>query len=294
LADVSLVIPSRRGGASLLDTVAAFTEETRGGVEIIVAECAPDDTAARIAARWPAVHVIHAAGDRTIPQLRAAGLARATGGIVAMAGDACAPRAGWLAALRRAHESTPGAVGGALENGSTGRLVDWAVFFCEYGRFMTPLAAEPRADLPAQNVSYSRLALREIDDLVRQATWEPLWHWRLAERGARLVRDGSIVVVLNKRFTLTGFLRERFQYARSFAAQRLDGAPPARRARFTAGCIVLPLVVLVRLGRDLLPKRRHLGWLLLSLPYLCLFACAWAAGEAIGYAHGAGSTESIA
>jgi hypothetical protein len=296
LAEVSLVIPSQHGGGALLDTVAAFAAETGGAVEIIVSECAPDATAARIAERWPAVQVIHADGARTIPELRAAGLARATGAIVAMTGDACAPRPGWLAALRRAHAAQPAAVGGAVEPAPGGGAIDWAVFFCEYGRYMTPLAAEPRADLPAQNVSYGRSALADIDDLVRRGTWEPLWHWRLASRGARLVRDGSRVVVLTKRFTFAAFVRERFDYGRSFAAQRTAGAPRATRILFTLGCVLLPVVVVARVLRDVLPKRRHLRQLLLSIPLLAIFACVWAAGEAAGYLAGdpttrAGSTD---
>lgn len=288
---MSLVIPSRRGGAALLDTVAAFTGAADAGLEIVVAECARDGSGTRIGERWPAVHVVHFDAPRSIPELRAAGIAAASAPIVALAADACAPGAGWLAALRRAHADGPDAVGGALENGSAG-FVDWAVFFCEYGRFMTPLPAEPRADLPGQNVSYSRAALQQIDDLVRQGTWEPLWHWRLASRGARLVRDGSLVVVLRKRFTFAAFVRERFNYGRSFAAQRVAAASPVTRALYAAGCVALPAIVLFRLGRDLLPKGRHLGRLLRAVPCLIVFAGVWAAGEAAGYAAGAGRSAS--
>jgi hypothetical protein len=291
LADVSLVIPSQHGGAPLIETVAAFAEATGGAVEIVVAECAGDDTASRIRSRWSAVRVVHLEPPQTIPQLRAAALSGASGRIVAMTGDACAPGRGWLAALRRAHDAAPGAVGGAIENGSTDRLIDWAVFFCEYGRYMTPLAPEPAHDLPAQNVSYSREALASIDDLVRRATWEPLWHWRLASHGTPLVRDGAIVVVLRRRYSFAGFARERFDYGRSFAAQRTESSPVATRLLFAAGCVVLPAVVLFRIVRDVLSKRRHTRELLLSLPYLGMFACLWAAGEGTGYVFGSRAEE---
>jgi len=286
VADVSIVIASQHGGAFLLDTVGAFVEAARDA-EIVVVECAPDAGAA-VRARWPAVQVIHLDPPRTVPQLRAAGLRAAASPIVAMTSESCRPAPGWFAALLRAHESRPDAVGGALEPGSTDRLIDWAVFFCEYGRYLPPLAAEPRWDLPGHNVSYSRGALAAIDDLVARGTWEPLWHWRLAARGATLIRDGSLTVVLERRYTLTGFVRERFAYGRSFAAQRMEGAPLVRRVLFTIGCAALPAVVLVRILGAVLPKRRHLGWLLLSVPYLAVFACVWAAGEALGYAAGAG------
>jgi len=289
---VSLVIPSRRGGAALFETIDAFARDGGGELEIVVPECAHDGSGGRITERWPQIRVMHFDEERTIPELRAAGLFAARGGIVAMTGDRCAPRPGWLAAVRRAHADAPDAVGGPIENGSVDRLVDWAVYFCEYGRYMPPLAPEPRADLPGQNVSYARGALDSIRDLVQQGTWEPLWHWRLAARGARLVRDPSRIVVLRKRFTFAGFMRERFQYGRSLAGQRVAGESAARRALFAAGCLVLPGVVLLRLGRDVLPKGRHAGTFLRCVPYLALFACAWAAGEAAGYATGAGASAS--
>ncbi len=292
MADVSLVIPSRRGGPALLQTIEAFVKEGGSAIEIVVSECGRDGSDAGIRDRWPGVRVVHADGRRSIPELRAAGIAAATAPIVAMTSDACLPAAGWLDALRRAHAAGADAVGGAIENGSTDRLIDWAVFFCEYGRFMPPLPPRPVSDLPGQNVSYTRAALSRIADLVEQGTWEPLWHWRLAGSGARLVRDGSRVVTLSKRFTFAGFTRERFAYGRSFAAQRLAGASALKRAAFAGGCVLLPIVVLVRLGRDLLPKRRHAGRLLLAVPYLVAFACVWAAGEAVGYAAGAGGAAS--
>jgi hypothetical protein len=285
LADVSLVIPSRRGGPPLAATVAAFAAAGGEALEIVVAECGPDHG---FAERWPSVRLLHFDELRTIPELRAAGLAAATAPIVAMTSDACVPAPGWFEALRRVHASGVDAAGGAIENGSTGRLVDWAVFFCEYGRFLPPLAPSPASDLPGQNVSYSRAALERIADLVQRGTWEPLWHWRLAAAGARLVRDGSRVVTLTKRFTFVGFMRERFDYGRSFAAQRVAGAPALTRLLFALGSLGLPVLILARLGRDLLPKRRLLGRLLLSIPYLVVFACVWAAGEAVGYAAGEG------
>ena len=291
MADVSVVIASRAGGTALLDTVAAFVDATAGGAEIVVSECARDDCAARIRERWPAVRLVRLDEGSTIPQLRAAGIRSASSPIVALTSESCVPAPGWFAALRRAHESRPDAVGGAIENGSADRLIDWAVFFCEYGRYMTPLPPEPRTDLPGHNVSYSRGALAAIDDLISRGTWEPLWHWRLAGRGARLVRDGALVVVLRKRYTLSGFVRERFDYGRSFASQRVADASAARRALFTVGCLALPLVVLARILRDVLPRRRHLLQLLLALPYLAIFACVWAAGEALGYAAGASDAD---
>lgn len=288
---LSLVIPSSRGGAALLGTIEAFARDDES-IDIIVAESAGDDSRAAIQVRFPGVTVLHFDEPRTLPQLRAAGLLAARGAIVALTSDACVPAPGWADAVRRAHRQPAAAIGGAVENGATTRLLDWAVFFCEYGRYMLPLAPARTSDLPAQNVSYKRDALAGIRELLLSGAWEPLWHWQLVSQGAELCRDPSVVVTLRTHFTVAGFVRERFHYARSFAGQRLAGAPWPRRAAFAVAAVLLPPLLLARMAGQLLPKRRALGRLACSVPYLVLFACAWAAGECVGYAAGPGTSAS--
>jgi hypothetical protein len=288
-AQLSLVIPSNRGGRALIDTIAAFARED-AALDIIVAESACDGSREAVQAQFPRVTVLHFDEARTLPELRAAGLLAARGAIVALTSDACTPAPGWAEAVRRAHRHRAAAIGGAVENGSTTRLVDWAVFFCEYGRYMLPLAPAQTSDLPGQNVSYKREALTGIRETLLSGVWEPFWHWELASRGAELRRDPSIIVMLRRHDTVSGFVRERFHYARSFAGQRLQGARWLRRAAYAAGAVLLPPVLLARMGSQLLPKRRALGRLACSVPYLVLFTCAWAAGECVGYVAGAGAS----
>src|SRR5260370_3029404 len=291
MADPQLprVIASRRGGAALLDTIEAFARHDEA-IDIIVAADAGDDARTAILARFPRVRVLSFDEPRTLPELRAAGLLAARGAIVALTSDACPPGPGWAEARRRGHRQPAPAVGGAIENGATSRLADWAVFFCESGRYILPLTSPRPSDLPAQNVSYTRDALASIRALLLSGAWEPLWHRELALRGGELRRDPSLVVTLRKHYSVADFGRERFHYARSFAGQRLAGASWPRRAAFATGALLLPPLLLARMARDLLPKRRALARLACSVPYLVLFAWVWAAGECGGYAAGGGTS----
>ena len=205
-----------------------------------------------------------------------------------MTEDHCVARADWVESVLRAHDSGHAAIGGAVENGATARLIDWAVYFCEYGRHMTPIAAGPTNDLPGPNVSYKREAFDQFRDLLSPPTWEPLWHWRLQERGIRLVADPSLVIYHCKNFTFGGFMRERYHYARSFAGRRVAGAPFVRRALFLVGTPLLPPVVLARIVLRVWPKGRHRGAFLRSLPFIGLFTLSWAVGELMGYIFGEG------
>jgi hypothetical protein len=139
------------------------------------------------------------------------------------------------------------------------------------------------------------VALEAIGDLLEAGAWEPLWQWRLASRGLPMVQEGSIVVYHSKQYTLGGFVTERYRYARSLASQRAAGQSWPWRAARAAATPLVPAVLLLRLWRQVLPKARHRRELLLSLPYLIVFASVCALGEAVGYAAGPGrSAERIA
>ena len=71
---------------------------------------------------------------------------------------------------------------------------------------------------------------------------------------------------------------ERYLDARAYAGMKRAWLPFVRRALFTTGSFALPPLLL---ARRVLASHRHRAALVQSLP---LFVCAWAAGEALGYA----------
>jgi hypothetical protein len=285
---VSVVIASTAGGPPLFASLQSLIDAADTDVELIVAECAPLATRQELETRFPNVRLLHYADRRSLAELRAAGIRAACGAVVAIVADYCVARDDWLRALRRAHRGGAAAVGGAIENRATERIIDWAVFFCEYGRHMLPLPRRPTADLAGCNVSYTRAALHAFDDLLARATWEPLWHDRLASRRLKTIQDPSVVVFHTRRYSLAEFAVERYHYARSFAGQRVVERAWPVRCVLAAGSCALPAILLIRLARQLVPKRRHLRELLLSVPYLMALAVVTAIGEAVGYAAGPG------
>ena len=75
---------------------------------------------------------------------RAAGLAVANGDIVAILEDRGVPRSDWASAAARLHgELGHAVIGGAIENGLD-RMLNWAVYFCDFGRYQLPFAAGRR------------------------------------------------------------------------------------------------------------------------------------------------------
>src|SRR5262245_30836690 len=128
-------------------------------------------------------------------QLRAAGLAAARGAIVAVTEDHCVVRPDWCAQVLEAHQRWPRAavIGGALENGATSTLLDWAGFFVAQSSFLPPLPTGEREHVSGQaNVSYKAQVLPESFPAIGMV--ESHFQRQARARGEILVTDGRMVV----------------------------------------------------------------------------------------------------
>ena len=262
----------------------------RSRAEVIVLEASEDGAAERIAREYPWATVVSVAEPCSIPQLRSQGIRRARADIVVTTEDHCVCAEDWFDHILQAHAaSQAAAIGGAVENGSRERLVDWAAYICEYGPFMLPFAAGPRAQLPGPNVSYKRAVLeRAAGDLVAQGVWDNVIHDRLRARGQELWLEPSIVVYHMKRFGFWDFLMQRYYFGRSYAATRVRNAPGHVRAFFVTMALLLPPLFLWRYTRNFVGRRRFVKELIKALPLLLVFSLAWSVGEFFGYAFGDG------
>jgi hypothetical protein len=239
---------------------------------------------------WPyeVPHVAVVRSGASVFDLRARAVAHARGEVVAFSEDHCVPELNWCAELMEAHRSSPevDVVGGAVSNGSTKRLVDWANFLATFAEFLPPLASRPGARVPpAANVSFKRRALPER---------EPAPGWlelqlipQLYAEGRIALSEKPLVVHVQSHGRLGTFVLH-FHNGRSTM-----GLPGHR----------LPLrVLLPEIGRHLwhpwqlwwqtrlavrarswLPRRARL-----SLPLVLALAYCHSAGEVVGLLAGAG------
>jgi glycosyltransferase involved in cell wall biosynthesis len=279
-------------GADYLDACLAALARQGGGVraEVVVADRCGEGTRALIARKYPDVRLLSYAERLTIPHLRAIGIAHSRGDLVAVTEDHCVPAEDWYERIVAAHQSPYGAVGGAVENASTRRLVDWAVFLCEYHRHVSPIARGVVDDIPGMNAAYKREALAHLEDLLAAGRWESFLHARLRQVGFQLYADPSVLVYHRKFFGVTEFLQQRFHYGRAFAGMRVDRAAIWRRGFFVVGSLGLPPLLIGRIATCLFARRRHRLIFLRTLPLLILFTLSWAAGECLGYLAGPGDS----
>lgn len=287
---LTVVIVSTLGGRLLDETFKAIADQADGEVEIIVSagyaaadRFEPGPTTATIT-------LIRMTDRASIPELCGAGVRASRGAVVAVTSDHFVPAPDWITAIRRAHAEHPqiGVIGGAIESAATDNLIERAVYYCEYAQFGPAIPAEP-CRAPVASASYTRSALAELASFLTVPTWEPFWHQHLLRRGVAIQRDPRVRVRHRCPRTLSGFLRERYQFSRSLAGERFASATPAVSLTRGLGSFLLPPLLLVRLLRRL-RRSRDGGWKWATVPLLTLFTIPWAWGEVVGSLRGAGDT----
>lgn len=290
--EVSVVIASVNGLPYPLDCLEALSRQ-EGGVpaEVLLVDCTGPATVAVVQERYPDVKVLAFDEQRSVPWLRAAGIREASGRLVAVTEDHCVPYPDWFQRIVEVQGRTSwAAVGGGVVNASTERLVDWAVFFCEYSQHMDPVPAGPSHFIPGMNVAYDMDVLADMREVFAEGLWENFLHDKLRARGHVCGMDPSVLVGHKKRFTVRMFLAERFHYSRSFAGMRVQDASALRKALWAVAALALPPLLVYRIARNVRHKGRHLAEFRRALPLVVLFSCMWALGEVVGYLTGPGDS----
>lgn len=292
---LSVVVASSNHGALLKTCIEALAAQADPAtVEIIVARDAErfaDVDRSGLASRFPALRWIEAPAGTTVPRLRGLGIAAARGPLVAMIEDDCVVDTGWC----RGALASPGhfaALGGAVEPGPYRRRLDWAVYFCEYGRFMLPVPSGGAAPLPGNNVVYAQRALSELPEAGRMDFRDVFIHAAWQAAGVPTGVTGDLVVRNVNSWSPRHVTTVPFHHGRAYAAQRFGARGAAVRTGFAVLAIGLPAVKLLRTIAGTLSRRRLLGQLALALPWMLVFAGSWSAGEILGCLAGPGDSPS--
>jgi hypothetical protein len=291
---LSIVIAATQPWPEVRDSLdAVHAQAAELGAEIIVAyrdpRGMPDEPS-----RYPTVRWLSAPGASAF-QLRAAGLTAATGDIVAVTEDHCRVARDWCVRTLQAHREYPDAavVGGAVENGATEHLVDWANFFIANGGFMRPIPTGPRPDVGGQaNMSYKRWALPT--EHPPRGMVEAAYKQQLRARGATFVLDDRIVVEHVQSLGVAGSCRIHFDDGRCSAGFRRDEIARREWLFQVVRGVALPLRVVIDSARIAVRiavrKPAHRRRALLAAPFVALLLCFHAAGELIGYVAGPGDS----
>ena len=226
--------------------------------------------------------------EAIVPELRADGILYTHGEIVALVEDHCIFDPMWCQEIKKAHEFPYGIIGGSVENASVKRVLDWAVYFYDYGKYMLPNKADVQETLSGMNVSYKREALDMVQENYKNGFFETFVNEELKRRGMKLYMMPTAIVYHNKNYELGRATTQCFHLARSFAAKRILNSALSKRAFFIVTSFVLPVLLSARIAAWTISKGRHIKELILSFPCILLLMTIWSFGEFCGYLSGEG------
>lgn len=223
---------------------------------------------------------------RQYDRRRAVGVNLARGCIVAITEDYAVPSADWCQQILAAHEQPYAVIGGAINNG-VDRAMNWALYYCDFGRYGSPLrcgAAQYASDV---NIAYKREALMAVREVWQDAYRETVVNWTLRARGEKIFLDPRMMVEQHRPpVTLGEAYRERIEWGRMFAETRVLTGSLRRRVLYTLGVLLLPPLLTMRVLRHMLRQRRSLKQIATSLPLVAFLLSGWAVGELLGYLTG--------
>ncbi len=268
----------------------ALAHQSLPPVEIIVATRLPENERVRLAESFPAVHVIAAPPDTTIPVLRAMGIEASRGEVVLVTEDHCIPSAVWMARGAASIAAGSSIAGGPVENVWPSRLRDWAAFLTEYSGVVRPAGEGISNVIPGNNVAYRRDAALEIARYLSDGLWESFALEQICAGGHRTAFDRDMIVYHRRPFDFMYFAGQRFHFCRSWAGMRRRSIPRLARAAHAAGSVLLPFILWGRSWRNLSVRKRFTARFAVCAPLIFFYFCAGAAGEMLGYAMGSGQS----
>lgn len=224
-------------------------------------------------------------------QLRERGYAAATGEIVAVTEDHVHVPREWARQLVAAHHAHPeaSAIGGSVENGATGGVMDWGSFLIVQAPVAAPIrTGRARRLSGAVNVAYKRSAIERIDDYGGLGAMDGLHQRGLMQAGAVLINDDSIRVLHDQSLGFRGTTAIHYN-----AGRTMSGFKRAHLGLVDVIRIVgAPFVPLARYVRTvaLLAPRGYGPVLMRCTPAILWLLYAQGVGQLWGYLFGPGDS----
>ncbi len=286
---LSVLVGTRDGWPAITPSIEAVIDQVRDvGGELIVVDSSGGDAPDL----GPSVRWLPRPTCMTVFQLREVAYKESRGEIVASTEDHCRVMPGWCRRILDVARRASGGcgIGGALENGTTDNLMDWAAFIVTQAPALAPLpSGAVKRTTGAANVSMKRRAVERLPSHDGFGTIELFDIAEVARDGETLLQDDSLVVTHYQSMGFRGTSSVEFHNGRTlggFRRQYMDRRDWARVA--TAG--VLPLYRSARMLSVASRKRMPRRSLVAAIPWVVWFEYCTGAGQLLGYASGPGDS----
>lgn len=298
---ISIIIAVVSGPKALVRCLhSLYSQAQAHNAEIIVPCDSLDSASLRIAEDFPGVRCVQvpsvtegsydpgSLGHIRYDLQRATGLAHANGRLIALTEDHAVLASDWCSQLLVAHDENveAAAIGGAIEN-EVDSARNWALYYCDFGRYGRPLSTSKVEFLSDVNVCYKRESILAVRELWERGYQETTVHWAMLRRGAKLFLNDKLVVFQHRpNAPLIDTLRERVEWGRAFAETRVRDLGRVRSGLLFFGSPGLPLVLWLRAVSHMMRQRQAFSRILYVSPLVFLFVVFWSVGEALAYLAG--------
>ena len=285
--ELSIIVVVLSGQDTLSRCLSALEQQRNApNIEIIVPYDDRHPSLSQLQTRFSTVQFLKINGEHTYAELRAIGVHRAKGDIIAVTEDHCTPNSGWCRHIVATHREPYAAVGGAVEKQIPDTASNWSLYFADYVRYMNPLSAGPAKELTDCNVTYKRAALEQIAHIWQEEFHEPEVNGALQACGETLWLAPQIVVHQQRHVPFQEVLRDRYLFGRLFGGRRALTLSGSKRLVYAGMTLILPLLLTSRIAGHVIRKQRFIGQFVKSLPLLLVLNSVWAIGEGVGYLSG--------
>jgi GT2 family glycosyltransferase len=296
--DISIVMTIVDGGQTLVDCLDALMKQEGGNkIEVLIPYDQVTRDAGSLADNYPEFTFINL-GDilgggmpkdalamhKFYDTRRAAALKVADAPLIAIIEDRGLPAPNWVSEMIALHSEYPhGVIGGAVDN-AVDNPWNWAIFFCDFGRYQAPIHVENPEYVTDTNICYKADTLMRHRDLWDERYVESELHWAMARAGETMMISDRAVTRQNRpSMPLRALLSERYHWARMFGQVRGAEISLIQRLKYILAAPILPFVLLLRHARRQKAKGRHVGRFWRSAHLTFLLLTAWSAGEFVGY-----------
>lgn len=278
---LSIVVATTDAADALDACLAAMRAATANvAAEIVVVDSARDRT--RKHSNAQGVRTISASPGTLVPELWLRGLAASRGSFVAFTIAQLVVPPDWGGRMIAGMTEGVAGAGGAIALASSTGARTWAVYFLRYSNFLaerwTP--GPFPGDIAGDNAIYRRSELLTPGVCSADGFWEVDVHRRLRQKGLTFAAVAGATATLMTAHTPLRIIAERFRHGRHFGAWR--AAAGRQRLRIVVAAPLVPLVLVARIARRAWRYSRYRFRFIGALPWLLIFASAWAAGELVG------------
>lgn len=218
-----------------------------------------------------------------VPVQWGAGIAAATGPVVACLTTELVVAPGWDAVLLDAIRGGAVGAGSAIALAPHAPAAACGMYLVRFAPFLPrPGTRDDNARaVPGDGAMYDRAAVIAHPDLLQDGFWEVEFHRRWLASGRRLMQTGDPLVEYRGQTPLTRGIATRFHHGAEYGATMVRDHGQGR-PRHVLGAPVLPFVLAVRVLRKALRADISLGVILRGLVPLLGLTAAWSIGELFG------------